>query len=188
MRHPSVAKTPLAIALVMLGFSAAALAESTLARSDVKFLKEAAAGNLAEVDLGKLAQEKALREEVKEFAKRMVDDHTAANDELKKVASANGVELPAAPDKKEQKERAQLDKLIGGDFDRAYMKLMVADHKKDVHEFKEHAKARKDGDAKAYAAQTLPTLQEHLAMALKTNDIVLAPKRTGNRETGSTKK
>ncbi|MGZ5048453.1 MAG: DUF4142 domain-containing protein [Usitatibacter sp.] len=177
----------LAVLALALGASAQALAKSSLPRGDVKFLQETAADGMAEVELGKLAQQKAMREEVKGFATRMVDDHSKANEDLKAVATASGVDLPAGPDKKHQKMMAKLEKLSGGDFDRAYMHDMVVDHLKDVHEFREHAKSRKDNEAKAFAARTLPTLQGHLDAALATNDIVQAPKRAGNRTTGSTK-
>ncbi|MGZ5037284.1 MAG: DUF4142 domain-containing protein [Usitatibacter sp.] len=177
----------LAVLALALGASAQALAKSSLPRGDVKFLQETAADGMAEVELGKLAQQKAVREEVKGFATRMVDDHSKANEDLKAVAAASGVDLPAGPDKKHQKMMAKLEKLSGGDFDRAYMHDMVVDHLKDVHEFREHAKSRKDNEAKAFAARTLPTLQGHLDAALATNDIVQAPKRAGNRTTGSTK-
>jgi putative membrane protein len=186
------AKCAATLAFAALGLAIDASAQAptpkpSLAHRDVKFLQEAAAGNMAEVELGRLAAQKAMRDEVKQFGTRMVDDHTKANDDLKAVASANGVTLPAATDKKVQKEMSRLEKLSGGDFERAYMKAMVKDHRKDVHEFREHAKSKRDNDARAFAARTLPILISHLDAAIATNDIVQAPKRTGKRETGSTK-
>jgi putative membrane protein len=68
------------------------------------------------------------------------------------------------------------------------MKDMVKDHKKDVSAFRKEAKGAKDADVKSFAAQTLPTLEDHLAMAQKTSDVVQGSKRTGDRQTGSTKK
>jgi putative membrane protein len=67
------------------------------------------------------------------------------------------------------------------------MHEMVEDHRHDVREFRKHANSRKDNDAKAFAARTLPTLQNHLETALATNDIVQDPKRSGKRTTGSAK-
>ena len=179
------------LAFAALGLAIQASAQTTpkasLPHRDVKFLQEAAAGGMAEVELGRLATQKAMRDEVKQFGTRMVDDHTKANDDLKAVASANGVTLPAGTDKKVQKEMARLEKLSGGDFDRAYMSGQVKDHRKAVHEFREHAKSKKENDAKAFAARTLPTLVSHLDAAIATNDIVQGPKRSGTRTTGSTK-
>ena len=153
-----------------------------------KFMQKAASDGLAEVQLGTLAKEKAASDEVKSFANRMVTDHGKANDQLKSLAASKGVALPADTDKDHKKKMDKLGKLTGPDFDRAYMKEMVKDHKKDVSAFRKQAKSAKDADVKSFAAQTLPTLQEHLAMAQKTSDVVQGSKRTGNRETGSTKK
>lgn len=161
---------------------------SAVASGDRKFMQKAASDGLAEVELGTLAKDKAASDEVKSFATRMVADHGKANDQLKSVAAAKGVELPADTDKGHKKKMDKLGKLSGPDFDRAYMKEMVSDHKKDVAAFRKEAKSGKDGDVKGFASQALPTLEEHLAMAQKTNDVVQGSKRTGNRETGSTKR
>jgi putative membrane protein len=175
-----------ALALALGAF--AQKADTTLPRGQVKFMQTAAADGIAEVELGKLAQQKAVREEVKEFATRMVQDHTKANDELQKVAAAHNVQLPSSVDKRHQKTLDRLSKRIGPDFDREYMKHMLKDHKKDVKEFREHAKSRNPDDVTRFAAATLPTLENHLLAAQATYDIAAAPQRTGHRETGSTKK
>ena len=159
-----------------------------LSSGDRKFMEKAAQGGLAEVQLGQLAKDHGMSDEVKEFGNRMVTDHSKANDELKSLASSKGVTLPTEPDKSDQKKADKLAKLQGPDFDRAYMKDMVKDHKHDVSEFKKEAKKAKDPDVQKFAQSTLPTLEEHLAMAEKTHDVVQGSKRTGNRETGSTKK
>ncbi len=187
MSRPFPARTALSAALAALVISLGARAAMPLPHGDAKFIQQAAAGSLAEIDLGKLAQQKALREEVHEFATRMVEDHSKAYDEMKKIAQAHGIEIATMPGHEVQEEHAKLDKLLGGDFDRAYMKHMVSDHRHDVDEFKEEARARKDSDAKTFAAKTLPTLRTHLAMAIATNDIAQDPKRSGDRRTGSKK-
>jgi len=181
----SFARTALAAALAT-AFAAFA-ADGTLPHADAKFIQKAAQGGRAEVELGKLAEQKAMREEVKEFAQRMVEDHSKANDELAKIAGANGVNVPAEIDSSTRKEMDRLQNLVGGDFDREYMKHMVKDHKKDVREFRHQAKSKHANDAQAFAQKTLPTLEEHLAMAQKTYDITAASKREGNRVTGSTR-
>jgi putative membrane protein len=160
----------------------------SVSSSDRKFMQKAASDGMAEVQLGQLAKDKGMSDEVKSFANRMVTDHGKANDQLKSIASSKGVELPADTDKDHKKKMDKLSKLSGPDFDRAYMKDMVSDHKKDVSAFRKEAKSGKDGDVKGFASQTLPTLEEHLAMAQKTNDVVQGSKRTGDRQTGSTKK
>ena len=99
----------------------------------------------------------------------MIDDHTKADDKLKDVASKdNLISLPTDMDAKDKATYNRLSKLTGPAFDRAYMKDMVADHKTDVAEFQKEATNGKNSDLKGFAADTLPTLQEHLKMAQDT--------------------
>lgn len=147
--------------------SAVALAPPSgkLAGADQKFLQKAAVGGMAEVEMGQLAQQKAQSDAVKQFAARMVQDHGKANDELKALASSKGATLPGGTDHKHAQTKQELEKLSGAAFDRAYMKHMLADHKKDVSQFRAESKSAKDADVKRFAAQTLPTLEEHLKLA-----------------------
>jgi putative membrane protein len=138
---------------------------SPLAKSDASFLKKAAAGGVEEVELGRLAAEKASDPDVKKFGQRMVDDHSKANGELMKLAQQKGVAVPSAPDAKGQQDIDRFSKLSGAAFDKAYMKEMVSDHKKDVAEFEKAARGAKDPDVKSFASSKLPTLKEHLEMA-----------------------
>jgi putative membrane protein len=136
-------------------------ATSGLSAADQAFAKEAAMGGLAEVDLGQLAASKASSPDVKQFGQRMVDDHGKANEELKSWAAQKNVTLPTELDAKHKAEHAKLEKLSGDAFDRAYMTAMVADHNKDVADFQRESKSAKDPELKAWAAKTLPTLQDH---------------------------
>ncbi len=145
--------------------SASSSTHSTLSASDQKFMKEAAQGGAAEVELGQLALQKAESPDVKAFGQRMVDDHTKANDQLKQVASEKGVTLPTQPDAKDTAEKARLEKMSGAQFDKAYMNYMLADHKKDVADFQKEASHANDPDVKNFAQTTLPTLQSHLQQA-----------------------
>ena len=136
-----------------------------LPASDRRFLEAAAKGGMAEVALGKLAQERGASGQVKQFGSRMVEDHGKANDELKRLAQAKDVALPSDLDGSDARTLDRLKMLSGPDFDRAYMKLMVTDHKKDVAEFRSKAGAAGDADVKSFAQATLPTLREHLDLA-----------------------
>jgi putative membrane protein len=98
--------------------------------ADTRFMKAAAEGGLAEVALGQLAVEKASSSDVKKFGQRMVDDHSKANDQLKQLASQKKVDLPQGLSAKDKATKASLEKLSGEQFDQAYMKGMVKDHKK----------------------------------------------------------
>ena len=133
--------------------------------TDTTFVKKAARGGLAEVELGKLATEKASNEDVKKFGQRMVDDHGKANDQLKQVASEEHITLPEGLSAKDKATKERLEKLSGAQFDRAYMRDMVKDHRQDVAEFEHASKSAHDPAVKSFATQTLPTLQDHLKEA-----------------------
>lgn len=143
----------------------ASTAGATAKSADSHFVMDAAAGGMAEVEMGRLAADKATSPDVKEFGQKMVDDHSKANDELKQIASQKGITLPSAMNAREKAKMDKMSKLSGGAFDKAYMADMVEDHKKDVAEFQKEAASGKDPDVKAFASKTLPTLQEHLKMA-----------------------
>ena len=133
--------------------------------ADKTFAMKAAAGGMAEVKLGQLAQQKASNPDVKQFGMRMERDHSDAGMKLKDVASKNNITLPSGLEAKDQATYDKLSKLNGAAFDRAYMKDMVADHEQDVSEFKREANAGKNPDVKGFASETLPTLEDHLKMA-----------------------
>jgi putative membrane protein len=155
-----------AAVLAATAVTAAALpALAAAPAADSKFLKDAAAGGMAEVELGRLATEKATRSEVKEFGKMMVDDHSKANAELKSLAEKKGVTLPTAPKPEHKALEARLRKLSGAAFDDAYMSAMLRDHEKDVREFERESKSGGDADVKSWAGKTLPTLRHHLEAA-----------------------
>lgn len=128
------------------------------------FLTEAAEGAVAEVELGQLASQKAANDKVKSFGQQMVTDHGAANTELKQLADRKQVTLPTAMGRQQKIEHDRLSKLSGSAFDRAYVNLMVSDHQKDVAEFKKQSTQSTDADVKAFAAKTLPTLEQHLSL------------------------
>jgi putative membrane protein len=155
----------MATTIITSGALLGAQSPATKAQSpDRAFVMEAAMGGMAEVDLGQLASSKASSDKVKMFGQRMVTDHGKAGDELKTLAASKQITVPTSIGTKHQAEHARFAKLSGADFDRAYVKDMVADHKKDVAAFMKESKSGKDPDVKAWAAKTLPTLQEHLKM------------------------
>jgi putative membrane protein len=163
------------IAAALLTFAGLAGAQS-LSDADREFIKKAAGDGIAEVELGRLATERASRPVVKEFGAKMVKDHGAANAELATLARAKGVEVPTTLAPEHQALRDRLSAMQGADFDRAYMQEMVQDHTKDVAEFERAAQTASDQDVKTWAAAKLPTLREHLALARDVNSqVVLGP-------------
>jgi putative membrane protein len=176
-------KTPLAMVGAALLLAAAAFAadQGTVPAADRSFVMEAAHGGQAEVELGKLAAGKAVNPDVKSFAQKMADDHSKANDKLRQVASEKGLSLPSDLDQKSRAEYNHLEKLAGAAFDRAYVKLMVKDHVKDVAEFQRESEKAADPAIRQFVTETLPTLQEHLSMAKDLQSKVMAPAGAGSR-------
>ena len=131
-------------------------------KDDANFAVDAANGGMTEIAASQVAQTSASSQRVKDFAAMMVQDHTKAGDELKKIAAAKSITLPSAISDKNQKEVDGLGKKTGADFDKAYIKLMLDDHKGAVDLFKKESDKAKDADIKTFATKTLPTLEMHL--------------------------
>lgn len=138
-------------------------ANSALNSDDSDFLKNAAKGGMAEVELGKLALQKASSPDVKEFADLMIRDHSKANQELTALAASKGLELPSGKGLSEDVSATHLKMLSGKSFDDAYVKNMLEDHKKDVADFQKESESAQDPDVRKFAKKTLPTLKTHLS-------------------------
>ncbi|MCU1236166.1 MAG: outer membrane protein [Candidatus Solibacter sp.] len=140
------------------------LAGLALAQDDKTFVMNAALGGMTEVELGKLAVQKASNESVKSFGQKMVDDHSKINDDLKAVAAQEKIDIPVSLDSKHQATVDRLSKLSGAAFDRAYVRDMVKDHDQDVMEFKKESQSGQNAAIREFATRTLPILQEHQRM------------------------
>jgi putative membrane protein len=138
---------------------------AALSKADQDFAQKAAAGGLAEVSLAQVAQQNAASPQVKQFAQRMIADHTQANQELQQLAQTQNMTLPREPDSKEQATQKRLSAMKGSAFDTAYARHEVEDHKQDIAEFQREAQSGQDPALKAFAQKTLPTLRQHLQMA-----------------------
>jgi putative membrane protein len=132
---------------------------------DRLFIMLVGAGGLAEVEFGRLAQEKAQNPAVKNFARRMVEDHEAANEQLSSLAEAAGVTPPKELDPEHKAMRGQLQKLSGRQFDFAYMQGQVQDHQKTVQILEWELGSGQDPALKNFAAKPLPKIYDHLRMA-----------------------
>ncbi|MBA1155177.1 DUF4142 domain-containing protein [Microvirga mediterraneensis] len=128
------------------------------------FIKKAIEGNLGEVAVGQLAQQKGASDAVKNFGRQLETDHSAANQKAMSVANTLNVTPPTEPGKEQKAVYQKLSKLSGAAFDREFIKEAVADHKKDVAEYEKESKRQND-PAASYAGETLPTLQNHLQTA-----------------------
>jgi len=194
---------------------------TTINSDDSAFLKDAAHDGVMEVQIGRLAVDKATDPEIKQFAQRLIDDHSKANQDLTALASQKGVSLPAMSDTatispgsqstdqatatseamekpnptdtsatkerharvdtdamlKDEKDLSKLSGLSGDAFDRAFIEMQVKGHERDVKEFEKVSKQAKDPDVRAFAANTLPTLQGHLTTARQIQDRMKSNKK-----------
>ncbi|CAN5840336.1 DUF4142 domain-containing protein [soil metagenome] len=135
--------------------------KDTLNAADVKFVKKEAAAGTAVVKLAELGVKKATRADVKDFAGMIVTDHTKANEELAKLATAKGVELSAVIDPADASAFQKLEKVSGAEFDKEFLAELTSGHKKCVSNFEDASKDTKDSDLKAWVDKMLPGLKAH---------------------------
>jgi putative membrane protein len=147
------------------GMSSASGMGVMVGKSDEEFITKAAQGGMMEVEVGRLAQEKGSTNEIKEYGRKLEQDHSKANDQLKQIAASKNVKLPTDVDASEKASVDKIRNLSGAEFDKAFLKMAVKDHKKDVKEFQKESTRAMDSDVKNFASTTLPTLQEHLKTA-----------------------
>lgn len=140
---------------------------STVDKDAQDFALKAASGGAMEVELGKFAQQNGMSQGIKDFGKMMVEDHTKAGNELKGIAVSKNMTIPADMMEEHKKHVDELSKKTGADFDKAYISMMIDDHKEDISDFKKASSNLKDADLKAFAGKTLPVLQKHLAAVEK---------------------
>ncbi|TFZ04253.1 DUF4142 domain-containing protein [Ramlibacter rhizophilus] len=140
--------------------------DDKLARGDRKFIEDAAAHGMFEVQAAQLAATKASDAQVKSFAEQLVKDHTQANQGLQQIASKHQVDMPKELPRSQRNKLQDLQKKTGAEFDREFVKEVgVEAHEDDVKKFQKAAKDVKDPELKAWVDKTLPALQQHLASA-----------------------
>jgi putative membrane protein len=161
VRHVFAAS--MVVALISVALPAMGVEESV----DQKFAADAAKDGMAEVQLGKLALNKSDNVQVREFANRMIQDHTKANTQLESIAKSGHVVLPSEPGKKLTGPMDKLSGLSSKEFDQAYIRDMVRDHEEAVKLFQRYERDATNAELRRFAQETLPTLREHLAMAQK---------------------
>lgn len=138
------------------------MSNKPLSKADSMFIMEAATGGMMEVEAGKIAQQNAASQRIKDFGTMMVTDHSRVNDELKSFASSRGITVPQALPAAMQKHLEAMKKMKGKAFDKHYVSMMTDDHKKDINKFKQESTGANDADLKSWITKTLPTLETHL--------------------------
>jgi putative membrane protein len=132
---------------------------------DNAFIKEASQGGLAEIEMGRMAEQHAQNAQVKQLAERLVQDHTKANQQLMQIAQQDGVNLPPAASRKESHTENKLQGKTGAAFDKAFVEHALTDHEKDIKKFQTELQNTKSPQLKAWIEQTLPALRQHLELA-----------------------
>jgi putative membrane protein len=167
MNKYSLAASILAVAIGAAAATTAARAandQTTQAsKADQTFLTDAIEGDLAEVRMGQLAQQKGQSNEARQFGKMLEQDHSQHLQKAKTTAQQMGLSIPVEPNAKQKTMYEQLSKTSGAQFDKEFALHMVDDHKQDIGKYQEEAKSK--GPLAAFAQETLPTLQKHLQTA-----------------------
>ncbi len=133
--------------------------------ADQQFARMAASGGMAEIQAAQLAQQRSASPRVRQFASRMITDHTAANSELQQIAEQENIDLPSQPDSRDTTAVKRLSGMNGTQFDQSYAQDALRDHQQDVAMFRKEATSGRDPALKQFAQKTLPTLQQHLQLA-----------------------
>lgn len=140
--------------------------QSRLARADRRFIEQAAASGLHELQAAQLATTRATDPAVKDYAAMLAQHHGSANSELSQLAATLGVELPSAPPRAMRNELERLGKRTGAEFDREFVReIGIKEHERDIKRFQSASKDVKEPQLKAWIDKTLPVLQQHLAAA-----------------------
>jgi len=160
-------------AVVVMGASCAnnekmKASTATAGNPDEAFVTQLGHGSNAEVKLSEMALSKSGDPKVREFAQRMVTDHTKINKELTHLGHQLHLRVPSSPDGAHARAASSMAKLHGGEFDRAYMAQMVSDHAETISLLQDMSKNAKEPQLRDWASKQIPTIQEHLDMARQT--------------------
>jgi putative membrane protein len=153
----------IAIALTVILAASPSTAASRAKSNDQKFIKDAIQGDLSEVKVGKLAQEKGQGDEVKQFGKMLEQDHSDHLQKAQQLADQHGVTAPTEPSAEQQRIYQKLSGLSGNRFDTVFARNMIKDHEKDIAEYQKEANSK--SDLADFATQTVPVLKKHLQAA-----------------------
>lgn len=138
---------------------------TTLTREETSLMTDLAQANIAEIETGRMALEKSQNPQVRKFAQQMIDDHTAAQQQLQALARTKGVTLTEETDLQHKTMATAMKVLTGETFDSQYLKRVgVNDHQRTIELLQKAQTNARDPDIKAMAAKMLPTVQAHLQM------------------------
>jgi len=185
-----------------------------VSNTDKNFVSDQLSDGMAEIELAKVAKDHAANSDVKQFAQMMIDDHTKAGDQLKQIATSNAIPVDTPIDDKHKNLMDKLSKLNGADFDKEYMSAMVDDHQGAVSDLRSRVNENRSASDRLtgknpenpaavkpeqsdnrvtmsineWAANTLPTVEQHLDRAKELKDNVDHANRTTRGTSGTSDK
>ncbi|MGJ5090462.1 DUF4142 domain-containing protein [Bradyrhizobium oligotrophicum] len=148
---------------VLVAGGAVAAPKGRSPAKDQHFMTEAIEGDMSEVNMGKLAQQKGQSDQVKQFGQALQQDHSEHLQKAQQLASQNGMKVPSEPSRKQKAIYNRLEGMSGGQFDQAFAQAMVRDHQEDIKKYQKQAAA--NSPLSDFAQQIVPVLQKHLDMA-----------------------
>ena len=174
----------LATAIALIGWPAIAQTSAPSAaraattqkpnKADQHFLSKAIQGDIAEVNMGKLAQDKGQSDDVKQFGKMLEQDHGAHLQKAQQMAGQMGVNAPTEPDAKSKATYDKLSATSDAKFDSKFAQAMASDHKRELAAYRQQAKSK--GALADFASETVPTLEEHLKTAESLSRLKRSPR------------
>ena len=138
---------------------------TSLNAQERNFLQSAAEINATEVQMGQIAERQSNDPNIKQIGQQLVKDHSAALDQVQKLAASKGVIITAQPNVRQQRMLSSLQSKSGNDFNKAFLRQSTLGHERAISLFDRASRRSQDQDVKGWASQILPSLQEHLAMS-----------------------
>jgi putative membrane protein len=152
-------------ALMSISAAAMGATSSPLSRQDISFLKDASELGRAEIQEASLATSRGTTDSIRQFANRMITDHSANNNQLTQIAGQYNVRIPMSLNRTHSADRTALSTMYGNQFDTQYLRNQVKDHQRALTVFQQEASSGQNADVRNLASQTVPTIQDHLRMA-----------------------
>lgn len=149
-----------------------------LSRADQRFVAAAAQGGLVDAQAGQLAMQRGASGRVKQLGQALMTDQNGINDALQQLAQQDNVTLPDQPSMMQQAQARRLSVLYGGDFDRAFVTATMTHGAQEIALFQQEARSGRDPALKQFAAETLPVLRRHYALAASLNNQTTANENT----------
>lgn len=139
---------------------------STVSQLDQEFFRLAYQGNNAEIQTSRLALERSQNDDIRDYAQRMITEHTRANEQLTRYATQQNIQLPSERvDPLNQAIAARLGQLSGEAFEQAYVEAQTNAHLRTIALYRTEIAQGQTQGLRTYASQLLPNIEQHYEMA-----------------------